>query len=164
MRGSGPAGAPGGAPLPQALVDLEPLQRAAEANPTDPAALLRLANGLHDNHAYLRAADAYKKYLALRPKNPNARVDLGICYYELSSLDTANTVQYLMMALTEMQRAHADSAAHQPAVFNLGVVNLRLGNLEESNKWFREAVHLNRASDLGVRAQQMLEQHTLPQQ
>jgi tetratricopeptide (TPR) repeat protein len=155
---------PAGAPLPQALADLEPLQRAVDANPTDPAALIRLANALHDNHAYVRAADVYKKYLVLRPRNPNARVDLGICYYELSSLDTANTVQYLMMALAEMQRAHADSVTHQPAVFNLGVVNLRLGNLEESNKWFRDAVQLNRTSELGVRAQQMLEQHTFSQQ
>jgi len=40
---------------------------------------------------------------------------------------------------------------HQPSAFNLGVVYLHLSELEESNKWFRKAVEINRESDLGKR-------------
>ena len=31
---------------------------------------------------------------------------------------------------------------HQPAAFNLGVVNLQKGDLDVSNRWFRKAVEL----------------------
>jgi len=52
---------------------------------------------------------------------------------------------------------------HQPSAFNLGVVYLHLSELEESNKWFRKAVEINRESDLGKRAQNMITQHAVPQ-
>jgi Tfp pilus assembly protein PilF len=66
------------------------------------------------------------------------------------------------MAKAEMEQVHRDSPTHQPAVFNLGVVVLRMGDLQESNRWFTEAVRLNPSSDLGRRAQQLLTQHTVP--
>jgi tetratricopeptide (TPR) repeat protein len=141
-------------------VNLEPLEAAAAADPENLDALLTLANALHDNGQYLRAVETYKKYLHLQPKNPDARVDMGVCYYELGLTDTVNRGRYFDLAIGEMEAAFRSAPKHQPSVFNLGIVHLQKGELEESNRWFRKTVELNAASDLGVKAQRLLEQHS----
>jgi tetratricopeptide (TPR) repeat protein len=147
------------APSP-AVTDLSPLEQAVAASPRDPAALLNLANGLHDNRAFARAADTYRKYLALVPDNPDARVDLGICCFELARMDTVNPAPLYTSAIREMESVLKQTPDHQPAAFNLGVVNLAMGNLQQSNAWFRKAVEINKNSDLGAKAQRMLDQHS----
>jgi len=153
---------PVGMPTLQAppAVDLGPLEAAVAAAPDDGGALLRLANALHDNHLYLRAVETYKKYLRLQPRNPDARVDMGICYYELGLSDTVNQGRYFSLAVEEMEAAFRSAPTHQPSAFNLGIVTLQMGDLETSNRWFRKAVELNAASDLGVQAKRLLEQHS----
>lgn len=147
------------------LQEIERLRTHVEANPNDAGSLLRLANLLHDNsmrdrRLWQQAGDTYRKYLALKPDDPNARVDLGICYYELARLDTAHADHLLSLALTEMSTAYEANPSHQPAAFNLGIVNLFAGNVEESNRWFKKAVELNAESELGRRARNLLDQHT----
>jgi len=160
-----PAGSPTGFPSaqPTRAVDLAPLESAVRTRPDDPEALVHLANALQDQGAYPRAIETYTRYLAIRPADPDARVDMGSCFYQMALLDTANAAKYFARALEEMGQAHRDNPAHQPAVFNMGVVNLQMGNLEESNRWFRDAVKINPNSDLGRRAQQMITQHSFPQ-
>ncbi len=160
-----PSGTPAGFPAGPGKVqqDLGPLEAAVRARPNDPEALLHLANALHDQGAYPRAIETYARYLTIRPTDPDARVDMGSCFYQMALLDTANAAQYFARALAEMGRAHRDDPSHQPAVFNMGVVNLQMGNLDESNRWFREAVKINPNSDLGKRAQQMITQHSFSQ-
>jgi tetratricopeptide (TPR) repeat protein len=149
-------------PMQQALqpVDLRPLQAALVANPGNPEALLKLANGMHDNGLFQQAVDTYKEYLKSRPGDADARVDMGICYYQMATGDSANADRLFDMAMEAMETAIRNTPTHQPAAFNLGVVNLTRGQLEESNAWFRKAVALDKNSDLGVRAQQMLSQHS----
>ena len=144
---------------PRATVDLTPLEQAVSANANDPGSLLRLANGLQDNGLYPRAVEMYKKYLSMNPKDPDARVDLGICYYQMGVADRANSGHLYGLAIGEMQQAHTDSPGHQPAVFNLGIVSLQLGNVKEATQWFQLAASMDPASELGKRAQQMLKEH-----
>ncbi len=153
---------PAGMPALQAppVTDLGPLEAAVAAAPDDADALLRLANALHDNGMYLRAVETYKKYLRLQPRNPDARVDMGVCYYELGLTDTINQGRYFSLAIEEMEAAFRSAPSHQPSVFNLGVVHLQKGDLETSNRWFRKAVELNATSDLGAKAKQLLERHS----
>lgn len=144
-------------------VEIAPLEQAVAANPKDAAALLRLANGLQDNRAFARAIDAYERYLAIDPNDADARVDMGVCYFELGRADSAGGRSLLQTALKELELAARKRPDHQPAAFNLGVVNLTLGDLETSNKWFKRAAELNPTSDLGARAKRMLEQHSVTQ-
>jgi hypothetical protein len=160
MTGASSAGAVSSAPVVQ---DVAPLEQAVAANPKDAAAQLRLANALHDNGMTMRAVEVYKRYLALRPDDPDARVDLGICYDQLALADSANARQWFSLALQEMEDAARRAPTHQAAAFNLGIVNLHGGHIEESNTWFRRAVEINKSSDLGMRAQKILEQHTFQQ-
>jgi tetratricopeptide (TPR) repeat protein len=145
-------------------VDLKPLEDAVRKRPSDAGAQLMLANALHDNRMLSRAVDAYRKYLTMRPKDPDARTDLGICYFQQAQADSINRESLLHEAATAMEEAfNSAPRPHQPSAFNLGVVYLHLSELEESNKWFRKAVEINRDSDLGKRAQNMITQHAVPQ-
>jgi tetratricopeptide (TPR) repeat protein len=147
------------------LQEIEKLQRTVDADPNDAAALIRLANMLHDvgtqNPMLLnRAISTYTQYLKLKPGDPNARVDMGICYFEMARMDTNNAGLLFSQAVQEMQAAFRSNPTHQPAAFNLGIVNLNMGNLEESNGWFKKAAAIDPNSELGKKAKQMIEQHS----
>jgi hypothetical protein len=91
------------------LKEIERLQQVTESNPDDGPSMLRLANLLHDNamadpRLFVRAADAYRKYLALNPKDGDARVDLGICYFELARLDSLHGIGVHRPAETSVSR------------------------------------------------------------
>jgi tetratricopeptide (TPR) repeat protein len=145
-------------------VDLKPLDEAVRNRPTDAGARLMLANALHDNRMLPRAVDAYEKYLTMRPKDPDARTDLGICYFQMAQADSINRESLLHKAVDAMEEAFKGAPRpHQPSAFNLGVVYLHLSEIEESNRWFRKAVEINPESDLGKRAQNMITQHAVPQ-
>ncbi|HEX9006677.1 MAG TPA: tetratricopeptide repeat protein [Bacteroidota bacterium] len=147
-------------PNPTLLFQLE---QAAQAKPNDPDARIRLANAQHDAGQFGSAVENYRKYLQLHPDDPDARVDMGICLYQMGLTDSAKAVPLFRSAVQEMRTAAAANPGHQPAAFNLGIVYLQLGNLDSSNIWFRRAVALNKTSDLGTRAQRILEQHQLAQ-
>jgi cytochrome c-type biogenesis protein CcmH/NrfG len=146
-------------PQMQAMQDVSSLERAVAAHPDDPAALVELANTLHDNGAYPRAIETYRKYLALKPDDPNARVDMGICYYQLAGQDTAHSSLMMSTAIKEMETALKGSPRHQPAAFNLGVVNLTMGDIGQARAWFQKAITIDKNSELGTKAQKMLDQH-----
>jgi tetratricopeptide (TPR) repeat protein len=141
-------------------VDTTPYELAVRENPGDLGALLRLANVQHDNGEFARAIDTYKKYLAKDSGNPDARTDMGICYFELAKGGQGNPEENYKRALEEMERALKGAPNHQPAAFNLGIVYLNMGDLEKSNRWLKRAVAINEHSDLGHRAQSILSQHS----
>lgn len=159
------------APPRQSPVPTDELRRLGQlvaANPNDAGAVLQFANRLHDaglsDPQYLpRAIDTYKQYLVLNPSDPNARVDLGICYFEIGKLDSSQSARYFGQAVEQMEIAFQAHPDHQPAAFNLGIVSLFMGDMEGSTNWFRKAVELNPESDLGKRAQNLLSQHSFQQ-
>ena len=133
------------------LQEIEQLQRIVETNPQDTQSLLRLANRLQDSRFLPRAIEYYKQYLSVVPGDGNARVDLGICYFESGDSYTA---------IVEMEKALEFEPLHQLGHLNLGVVNLAAGNLQKSNEWFAKCVEINPNTEAGKRAQRILEQHT----
>jgi cytochrome c-type biogenesis protein CcmH/NrfG len=144
-----------------AVEQIENLQRVVDANPKDAENTLRLANMLHDVRMFPRAAAMYARYLELVPSNPDARVDLGTTYFELSMTDTTRQVEYLNSARTEMEKAITYAPRHQLAHFNLGIISLHAGNMEQANRWFSKCVAIDSTSEAAKRANQLLHQHTL---
>ena len=143
---------------------LSALQTAVEANPDDQTSLLQLSNALYDAGQWGRAVGFYQKYLKLAPKDADARVDLGICFYQLGlGVDSANATAEFQKAVASMRSGFTVAPTHQAAAFNLGIVFLQMGDLDSSNAWFKRCVSLNKDSDLGAKASRMLEQHTFPQ-
>ena len=136
---------------PTMLADIDAMQKTVDANPNDTQAMLHLANMLHDAHFYPRAIEMYKKYLAKKPEDPNARVDMGICYLETGDAPTA---------AKEMQTALKYDPKHQMAMFNLGIVNLNMGNVQQSNEWLRKAIKIDSTTTIAQRAKDILSEHS----
>lgn len=132
------------------LQEIEQLQTIVDANPQDSRSLLRLANRLQDARFLPRAIIYYERYLDLVPADANARVDLGICYFETGDARTA---------ISEMEKALEFEPLHQLAHLNLGIVNLSSGNLQKAKGWFEKCVEINPNREAGKRALRILEQH-----
>ncbi len=132
------------------LNEITELENTVKANPDDKASIVKLANLLQDSGLYERAIIYYKKYLEKDQTDSNARVDLGICYYNTNDLQSA---------IIEMETALKYQPKHQLAHLNLGIVNLTAGNVDESKEWFRKAVEIDPNSQAGKRAQELLQSH-----
>jgi len=126
------------------------LEQKVKANPTDKQSTIQLANLLQDSKFFDRAVIYYKKYLEMEPEDVNARVDLGICYYNLRDYQNATK---------EMETAVKHQPDHQVANLNLGIVNLASGNLEAAKKWFGKTVDIDPNTDAGKKAQELLQSH-----
>jgi tetratricopeptide (TPR) repeat protein/predicted RNA-binding Zn-ribbon protein involved in translation (DUF1610 family) len=136
---------------PTLVQDIERLREQVEADSTDSEAILRLANLLHDGKFLDQAIIYYKKYLALNKKDADARVDLGICYFESGDKDRA---------IAEMKEALTYAPNHQLAHFNLGIVNLANGNLDVAIEWFKKCIAINPQTETAHRAEELIKQHT----
>jgi len=132
------------------LSEINALEQVVANNPSDLSSLLKLANLQQDAGIFEKAIANYKKYLEVNPSNPDARIDMGVCYFNLSDHDNA---------IKEMEKALEYNPTHQIGHLNLGVVNLNAGNLDVSKEWFKKAVEINPNSDAGKRAQSLLNSH-----
>ena len=138
---------------------IDSLQRIVDRNPKDAPLLLQMANLLHDAKLYARSVVMYDRYLQLDPANPDARVDMGISYFELSFDDTLHAQQYVSTAIDEIKRALTYAPSHQLAHFNLGIILLHSGDIDQAKEWLRKCVQIDSTSDVGRQAQQFLTQH-----
>lgn len=132
------------------LNEITELENTVKANPNDKSSIVQLANLLQDSGLYDRAIIYYKKYLELDPTDSNARVDMGICFYNVNDFQSA---------IAEMEAALKYQPKHQLAHLNLGIVNLTAGNIDVSKEWFRKAFEIDPNSQAGKRAQELLQSH-----
>ena len=132
------------------LNEITELENTVKANPNDKASMIKLANLLQDSGLFDRAIVYYRKYLEIDQTDSNARVDLGICYYNANDFQSA---------IAEMEIALQYQPKHQLAHLNLGIVNLTAGNVDESKEWFRKAIEIDPNSQAGKRAQELLQSH-----
>jgi Tfp pilus assembly protein PilF len=126
------------------------LEAKIKQNPEDYNSLLQLAHLKNDSGLFEAAIQNYKTYLAKNPKDADARVDMGVCYFNLQ--DYPNAIREMETALTYVPN-------HQIAHLNLGVVNLQAGNIEKSKEWLKKAYDLNPTSEVGKKAEQLLNNH-----
>jgi len=132
------------------MEEINQFENKIKQNPDDLESTLHLAHLQQDAGFYEKAIIDYKKYLTKFPENADARVDLGICYYNMNDYNTS---------ISEMETAVKYQPKHQIAYLNLGIVNLAARNLEASKEWFRKTVELDPNSEAGKRAQELLHSH-----
>lgn len=126
------------------------LEAKVKQNPDDQKSLLELAHLKNDSGLFDAAIQNYKTYLEKNPSDADARVDMGVCYFNLKDYPNA---------ITEMETALKYVPDHQIAHLNLGVVNLSAGNLAKSKEWLQKAYDLNPTNEIGIKAEQLLKNH-----
>ncbi|MBD3411150.1 MAG: tetratricopeptide repeat protein [Ignavibacteriales bacterium] len=148
---SGP-NAPARDPAASAAIErrLKELRLATAADPSDAEVALELANALNDAGRYRQAIEGYESYLALEPDNPNAVIDMGVCYFNLAEYDVADSV---------MRSALKIDPDHQIGYYNLGVVNLSKGDPAEAMRMFERCVEIDPNSEHAKRAKELIESH-----
>ncbi len=134
----------------QIMAEIDKLRDIVKSNPDDLASTLRLANLLHDVNIFDQAVDYYRRYLAKNESDPDARVDMAICLFELGKADEA---------IVEMEKALTYSPNHQLALYNLGIIHLTLGNLEKAREYFNRCIDVNPSAEISQKAKRILEQH-----
>ena len=134
------------------LEKINNLEAKLNANPDDTKTLLELAHLNNDSGFYDKAITLYQRYLQKFPEDADARIDMGVCMYNLSDFENA---------IIQMKKALEYEPNHQIGHLNLGVVNLTLGNSEEAKEWFQKAYDLGPETDVGKRAKELLNSHNL---
>lgn len=144
----------------QILSEIQSLENALRSNPNDKETLLRLANLLHDANFHTQAIERYQQYLQLEPKDPDARVDLGVTYFNFALSDSMHYLQFLNRARQEMETAISISPNHQLGLFNLGIVNLHLGDMSKATEWFQKCAAVDSTTETGRKALSLINQHS----
>jgi hypothetical protein len=112
------------------MQEINALEEKIKNNPNDYKSLLELAH--------------------LKNENADARVDMGVCYFNLK--DYTN-------AIREMETALKYVPNHQIAHLNLGIVNLAAGNIAKSKEWLQKAYDINPTNEVGQKAENLLKNH-----
>jgi lipoprotein NlpI len=126
------------------------LEEKIKLNPEDHKSLLELAHLKNDSGLFEQAIINYKAYLELHPDDADARIDMGVCYFNLRDFENAKN---------EMLKALEYSPKHQIGHLNLGVVTLSAGNLAESKEWFNKTIDIDPTTDVAKRAEELLKSH-----
>jgi len=91
------------------------LQEIVKKDPKNLSAWVELGNLYFDTDQPKEAIDAYSRYLAVKPDNPDVRTDMGIMYRKLGQSDKA---------LDEFRKAARSDPKHVNSRYNIGLVLL----------------------------------------
>ncbi len=132
------------------LNEIKSLESMVDNNPSDVESLLRLSHLLNDSGFYQKAIEKYKKYLEIKTTDVDVIIDMGVCYYQLKNYD---------MAIKTMEKGISIDPKHQIAHFNLGIVSAAKGDHDNSIKYWKNAVDIDPTSNIGIKAQDLLDNH-----
>jgi len=123
-----PIMAPPGAPAPALTPPTPPARESVEVasqvqtlkeivkkNPKNLPAWVELGNLYFDSDRPKEAIEAYSRYLAVKPDNPDVRTDMGIMYRKMGQFDRA---------LEEFRKAAQIDPKHANSRYNIGIVLL----------------------------------------
>jgi tetratricopeptide (TPR) repeat protein len=91
------------------------LKEIVKKDPKNLPAWVELGNLYFDTDQPKEAIDAYSRYLAVKPDNPDVRTDMGIMYRKLGQFDKA---------LEEFRKAAQSDPKHVNSRYNIGLVLL----------------------------------------
>jgi cytochrome c-type biogenesis protein CcmH/NrfG len=109
-----PSAPPGSSPL-EVASKIKTLKEIVQKDPRNLPAWIELGNLYFDSDQPKEAIEAYSKYLAAKPDNPDVRTDMGIMYRRLGEFDRA---------LEEFRKAAQIDPKHINSRYNIGIVLL----------------------------------------
>ncbi|MEW6412301.1 MAG: tetratricopeptide repeat protein [Candidatus Zixiibacteriota bacterium] len=116
--------------------------------PTDYESLVQLGNQLMDQGNFPIAAEAYKRALAIDPRDPNVRTDFGACLHGMG---------LQRRAIEEFHRVLTEHPEHAIANFNLGIVFYNTKTLDSARYYWKEYLRIEPDGQAAAQAKQYLE-------
>ncbi len=120
------------------------------ASPDSIELVLQYAHLLQDTGIFEKAIEQYKKYLVKVPKNEEAIIDMGVCYFNLENIVKADSL---------VRAALKINPNNPTGNFNMGVITLNQGKKEESRAWFEKVIAVAPNSDQAEVAKEILQSH-----
>jgi cytochrome c-type biogenesis protein CcmH/NrfG len=105
---------PGPPPI-EVTANIQTLKDILKKDPKNLSAWAELGNLYFDTDQPKEAIEAYRKYLAIKPDNPNVRTDMGIMFRKLGDFDRA---------IQEFREAARNDPNHINSRYNIGLVLL----------------------------------------
>jgi len=99
----------------EATSQIQTLKEIVKKDPKNLPAWVELGNLYFDTNQPKEAIEAYSRYLAVKPDNPNVRTDMGIMYRKLGQFDRT---------LEEFRKAAQSDPKHVNSRYNIGLVLL----------------------------------------
>jgi tetratricopeptide (TPR) repeat protein len=99
----------------EAASQVQTLKEIVKKDPKNLPAWVELGNLYFDTDQPKEAIEAYGRYLAVKPDNPDVRTDMGIMYRKLGQFDRA---------LEEFRKAARSDPKHVNSRYNIGLVLL----------------------------------------
>lgn len=129
--------------------EIDQLKAQVEQSPDDVELNIHMGNILFDNGRFAEAIPYYRKALQLEPNNPDVIVDLGVCYFNLKNYPAAK--EQFQLALTS-------NPQHVNALYNMGVVAVQLGDVNELIHYWTKLHEVAPNSEQARRAMEILDQ------
>ena len=99
----------------EAAAKIQTLKDILQKDPKNLSAWVELGNSYFDTNQPQESIEAYSKYLAVKPDNPDVRTDMGIMYRKLGDYDRA---------IKEFRTAAQNDPKHVNSRYNTGLVLL----------------------------------------
>jgi tetratricopeptide (TPR) repeat protein len=131
----------------EAASQVQTLKEIVKKDPKNLPAWVELGNLYFDTDQPKEAIEAYGRYLAVKPDNPDVRTDMGIMYRKLGQFDRA---------LEEFRKAARSDPKHVNSRYNIGLVLLHdKQDIQGAIKAWEEylKVDLNSEKSQRIRAQ-----------
>ena len=143
-----PAPPPG--PDPAELnLKIQALKDIVKKDPKNLSALVELGNLYFDSGQPKEAIEAYSRYLAIKPDNPDLRTDLGIMYRALGDFDRA---------IEEFKKAAQSDPKHINSRYNMGIVLLHdKQDIKGAIKAWEEYLKVDSKSERAQRVRSQIE-------
>ncbi len=114
VQGTTPPGPPARESV-EVASQIQTLKEIVKKDPKNLPAWVELGNLYFDSDRPKEAIEAYSRYLAVKPDNPDIRTDMGIMYRKLGQFDRA---------LEEFKKAAQSDPKHANSRYNMGIVLL----------------------------------------
>jgi len=148
---------PKGPDAMEAASKIRTLKEIVEKDPKNLAAWAELGNLYFDTDQPQEAIEAYSRYLAIKPDNPDVRTDMGIMYRKLGQFDKA---------IEEFMKTAQSDPKHINSRYNLGLVLLHdKGDIKAAIKAWEDYLKVEPNSERAQRIRAQIEKmKTMPAQ
>lgn len=138
-----------GPDLAEMNLKIKTLKEIVEKDPKNLPALVELGNLYFDSGQPKEAIEAYSRYLAIKPDNPDLRTDMGIMYRALGDFDRA---------IEEFKKAAQSDPKHINSRYNIGIVLLHDKNdIQGAIKAWEEYLKVDSKSEKAQRVRSQIE-------